>query len=95
MNISVDNTDGTGDHENYLVKAEEVFELDGTEYRNCSKKAVHIRSRSRHEPWYGLSGIYSNIIFLFSKRSKFFLTSPIKHWHTAVHYKRSLSAEYG
>ena len=86
--FSVDDTDGTGDHENYLVETKTVFALDGIEYGDCKKIAVHIRSRSRHEPWYGLSGKYSDIIFLFSERTKN---------ETSVHvgYTRSLHADFG
>ena len=91
--FSVDDTDGTGDHENYLVETKTVFALDGIEYGDCKKIAVHIRSRSRHEPWYGLSGKYSDIIFLFSKRKKFYISEPLKP--DPVQYRRALRADYG
>ena len=89
---SVDKPDGTGDHENYFQQSKDVYELNGSKYTKCKKKAVHIRSRSKHEPWYSLSGIYSDIIFLFSKNNVYRETidSP-----DDISYTRVLSPDYG
>lgn len=90
---SVDTPDGTGDHENYFQRSTDVFELNGSHFKKCKKKAVHIRSRSKHEPWYSLSGIYSDIVFLFSKDGKY--TRRVLDSPDDINYTRVLSPDYG
>ena len=90
---SVDKPDGTGDHENYFQQSSDVFELNGSQFRDCKKKAIHIRSRIKHEPWYSLSGIYSDIVFLFSKDGKY--TTRVLDSPDAIKYTRVVNPEYG
>ena len=89
---SVDNPGGTGDHENYFPQSTDVYELDGSKYRKCGKKAVHIRSKNKHEPWYSLSGIYSDIIFLFSKNNRYTIEAQFSD---DIKYTRALNPDYG
>ena len=90
---SVDKPDGTGDHENYFRQSSDVFELNGSQYKDCKKKALHIRSISKHEPWYSLSGIYSDIVFLFSKNGKY--TTRVLDSPDDIKYTRVMNPEYG
>ena len=75
--FSSDTPDGTGDHENYFqnVQKNNVYEINGDEYTNCSKTAIHIRSKGGqeqgHKSWWNLK----EYTFFFSKRSKYF-SSP-------------------
>ena len=90
----MDNPQGTGDHENYLKKTN-AFSLDGEKYEKCQKKAVHIRTKYLHEPWYSLRGIYPDITLLFSKNSKY-STIPRPGAPTGdISYTRTLSPDYG
>ena len=96
--FSYDDPDGTGDHENYMSKSNEIFALDGTKYSQCEKKALHIRSRNSHEPWYGLTGKYSDLTFLFSNDTNFYRASEnLKSFDGDIKrkYTRILSADYG
>ena len=90
---SVDEPDGTGDHENYFQQSTDVFDLNGAQYGNCVKKAVHIRSKNKHEPWFSLSGIYSDIVFLFSKDGKY--TTRVSDSPHEIKYTRVLNPDYG
>ena len=58
----MDTPDGTGDHENYFLDKTDAFELDGTHYQDCIKKAVNIRSKKYHESWTAIDKtfLYSN-----------------------------------
>ena len=47
----MDTPDGAGDHENYFDKTQDAYELDGTYYTDCIKKAMNIRSTVKHESW--------------------------------------------
>ena len=62
----MDTPDGTGDHENYFLDKSDAYELDGTEYKDCIKKAVNIRSKTEHESWTAIDKT-----FLFSSGFKF------------------------
>ena len=64
--FSIDTPDGTGDHENYLKDSKEAYQIDDSErveskYTDCEKKAVMVRSKFGHMPWYGLKGY--NLVF--------------------------------
>ena len=50
FNFSIDDCDGTGDHENYFKDITDAYEIDGTKYTNCRKKAVSYRSKDEHKP---------------------------------------------
>ena len=59
----MDTPDGTGDHENYFVRTTHAYELDGTRYENCIKKAVNIRSKIEQKTWTAIDKynfLYSN-----------------------------------
>jgi len=92
----LDNPQGTGDHENFFKKTE-AFSLGGQKYEKCQKKAVHIRTRYMHVPWYSLSGIYPDITLLFSKNSKYFTdpSDPLDSNPGDISYTRTLSSDYG
>ena len=49
LNFSLDDCYGTGDHENYF-NINDAYEIDGTKYTNCRKKAVSYRSKEEHKP---------------------------------------------
>ena len=73
--ISEDTEHGTGDHENYF-KRREVYKMiqwnDGkkelVQYSNCLKKAMHLRTKNGHIPWYSIDYIE----FIFSRNSEYF-----------------------
>ena len=46
--LSIDDCDGTGDHENYFKETTSAYELDGTYYTDCTKRAVSYRSKNEH-----------------------------------------------
>ena len=50
FNFSIDDCDGTGDHENYFKDITDAYEINGTKYTDCRKKAVSYRSKYTHEP---------------------------------------------
>ena len=91
--LSLDNPGGTGDHENYLKKTD-AFLLSGEKFERCQKKAVNIRTKYAHEPWYSLSGIYPDITLLFSKDSKY-TSNPLHAKSEDIFYTRTLSSDYG
>ena len=62
----MDTPDGTGDHENYFLNTKKAYELDGTLYENCIKKAMNIRSKEKHESWRAIDKT-----FLYSKDFKY------------------------
>ena len=90
----MDNPQGTGDHENYL-KNTEAYDIDGSKYGKCRKKAVNIRSRNMHEPWYSLSGIYDDVTLLFSRNSRYYSASVLESSPDDISYTRTLSPKYG
>ena len=66
--FSIDDCDHTGDHENYFKYVTEAFEIDGTKYTNCTKRAVSYRSKNEQKPLSKLS----KISFLLSDGESFF-----------------------
>ena len=48
--FSLDDCDGTGDHENYFQHTTEAYDVDGTKYSDCRKIAVSYRSKNEHKP---------------------------------------------
>ena len=58
--FSIDNCDNTGDHENFFDDSTDAYEIDGTKYTNCVKKAVRYRSKYEHK----LISDLSEIVFL-------------------------------
>lgn len=68
--MNADDPSGTGDHEHYSYYINEnydrltVYDSDGQAYKNCEKKAIHIRERETQIPWWTLSTSYT---LLFSK----------------------------
>ena len=59
--FSIDDCNGTGDHENYFKDKTDAYDVDGTRYTNCRKKAVSFRSKNEHKP---LSRLIENDFFL-------------------------------
>ena len=47
---SIDDCDGTGDHENYFKDITDAYDFDGTKYTDCRKIAVSYRSKKEHKP---------------------------------------------
>ena len=62
--FSIDDCDGTGDHENYFNDITDAYEIDGTKYTNCKKIAVSYRSKYEHKP---LSRIIESNFLLFDR----------------------------
>ena len=58
--FSIDNCDNTGDHENFFDDSTDAYEIDGTKYTNCIKKAVRYRSREEHK----LISSLTEVVFL-------------------------------
>ena len=48
--FSIDDCDGTGDHENYFKNTIDAYDFDGTRYTNCRTIAVSYRSKNEHKP---------------------------------------------
>ena len=69
MNADNPNT-GTGDHEHYYYYVDgdhnrlTVYDYDGQPYSDCTKKAIHVREKDSHVPWWTLANSYT---LLFSK----------------------------
>ena len=91
-------SDSSGDHENYLNFFE--FEknihtiakdLSGDEYTECKKKAVYVRSREEHKPWFAYSAEYT---FLFSKNKKYHHANKIQFKHFPS-YSKTFRPDYG
>ena len=70
--FSIDNCDNTGDHENFFDDSTDAYEIDGTKYTNCAKKAVRYRSREEHKL---LSSLKDNV-FLFKDELSYI---PVNH----------------
>ena len=68
--FSIDDCDGTGDHENYFKDITDAYEfngdLNGIKYTNCRKKAVSYRSKYEHKP---LSMLLENDFLLLNKKT--------------------------
>ena len=62
MIFSIDDCDDTGDHENYFEELTDAYDIDGTVYTDCTKKAVRYRSKEEHKL---LSGLTENVFLLF------------------------------
>ena len=62
--FSIDDCDGTGDHENYFNDTTDAYEFDGKKYTNCRKKAVSYRSKYEHLP---LSRLIENDFLLLNR----------------------------
>ena len=60
--FSIDNCDNTGDHENYFKESTDAYDIDGTKYTDCIKKAVRYRSTEEHK----LLSSLTEIVFLLS-----------------------------
>lgn len=61
-----DTPKGTGDHEHYFdyiggTKPDllKVYDSSGTAYTGCVKKAIHIREKDTHSPWWSLRNSYT------------------------------------
>ena len=61
--FSIDDCDGTGDHENYFEDNTDAYEIDGTKYTNCEIKAVTYRSKYEHKP---LSRLVDSLFWLYN-----------------------------
>ena len=68
--FSIDDCNGTGDHENYFKDITDAYEFDGTEYANCRKKFVSYRSRSEHKR---VSKLIENDFFFHHPETGYFL----------------------
>ena len=64
--LSIDDCDRSGDHENYFINVTEAYEIDGTKYTNCEKKAVTYRSKNEHKP---ISQLTQNTFLLFDGKT--------------------------
>ena len=68
--MNADHPNGTGDHEHYFFYINgdhnrlRVYDSDGQAYTNCKKKAIHVREKGSHVPWWTLATSYT---LLFSK----------------------------
>ena len=62
--FSVDDCDGTGDHENYFTDIADAYEIDGTKYTDCRIKAISYRSKYEHKP---LSRLIDNTFLLYNR----------------------------
>ena len=67
--FSIDDCDGTGDHENYFKDITDAYEFDGTRYTNCRKKAVSYRSKNEHKP---LSRLIKNDFLFLNKETGYY-----------------------
>jgi len=63
---NTDTPKGTGDHEHYFnfigdsnLDILKVYDSSGLEYTGCVKKAIHIRERRTHSPWWKLKNSYT------------------------------------
>ena len=88
----------SGDHENYFnfLKFEKnkgtiARDLTGDEFTECEKKAVYVRSREEHKPWFAYAVDYT---FLFSKQSKYYHADKVQFTHFPS-YTKTFRPEYG
>jgi len=94
----VHNNKSTGDHENYFLYLEneqksktKVYDEEGVEYENCTKKAVYARSRLEHKVWFSLLADYT---FLFSNNNKYKESQSI-NLKDRRGYSRTFGPKYG
>ena len=66
FNFSIDDCDGTGDHENYFKDITDAYEIDGTKYTDCRKKAASYRSKYEHKP---LSRLINSVFVLLNQET--------------------------
>ena len=63
--MNADHPNGTGDHEHYMYYINgdhdrlTVYGSDGQAYTNCKKKAIHVREKDSHVPWWTLATSYT------------------------------------
>ena len=79
---------GSGDHENYLKDSKDAYDIKDNgkikEFCNCEKKAVVIRQKVTHRPWYSLAEF--NLVF----------SKPIpRYQYMSTDYEKSLNPSYG
>ena len=67
--FSIDDCNGTGDHENYFKDKTDAYDVDGTRYTNCRKKAVSYRSKNEHKR---LRELCKNDFFLLNKETGYY-----------------------
>ena len=58
FNFSIDDCDGTGDHENYFKDITDAYEINGAKYTDCRKIAVSCRSKDEHAPLSRLNNVF-------------------------------------
>ena len=84
--FSMDLPTGTGDHENYLEDSKDAYQI-GTDKLHCSsceKKAVMVRSKRTHIPWYALTPY------------KLVFSKPIpNYYYMDINYTKVLLPKYG
>ena len=89
---------GSGDHENFFTDTQNIFELNGAEYRQCEKIAMKIRSKEEGKLWFALN---NTIIFSTkgSGRTKYYLADieneDIHSHMTESSYSKLPSSKYG
>ena len=96
--FSLDTPRGSGDHENNLGSNQRdllpICDVNGNCYKNCSRKAVHIREIETQMPWYG-----SNNNLIFSDQTglatKFKSLEEMKNALKVIDYKKSVNSSYG
>ena len=77
---------GTGDHENYLEDSTDAYQIgtDKSHCSSCQKKAVMVRGKRNHKPWYALTPY------------KLVFSQPIPdYYYMDIHYTRVLLPTYG
>ena len=74
LTFSIDNCDNTGDHENFFGDSTDAYEIDGTKYRNCIKKAVRYRSKYEQK----LISSLTEVVFLLFDGYNYF---PVDNTH--------------
>ena len=95
MYMSADKPSGTGDHEHYgYYKRDDiliVYDQEGQAWQNCKKRAILVRERKTHLPWWNLSSYYT---LLFSKDKKYYTDGYIRENDKEI-YQTSLKPDYG
>lgn len=92
-----DTYESSGDHENVygtLFSYSEVHDMNGTVYGECERRAVHIRERNYHKPWYSSKNpmIFSNLkTKISSKISK----EDLLKAKNSIEYTKAVNSEYG
>ena len=96
--FSLDTPSGTGDHENYFDfdQEEPVCEANGVCYKECFRRAVHIREIETQVPWYGSRE--NTLIFSDSTKmiTKFYKSlEKMKDALKSIDFKRVVNSTYG